>query len=202
VPDCKLIAILRNPIDRAYSQYGLGIKKFGETRSFEEFFRSKDEATGKSLYFRQFLRYFEQFPRDQILVLIFENSVAADQATALRQIAEFLDIDPNGFSGTNQSASVASSYQSRYPRASAVAARMGRFLRDRDQDWIINAAKRMGVPKLFGNGGAIPPLDPDLRARLYCEHFAADVEAMEDLIGEDLSVWKQSIAPLDDWVAA
>ena len=36
IPECKLIAILRNPIDRAYSNYQIGVKYGSENLSFEE----------------------------------------------------------------------------------------------------------------------------------------------------------------------
>ena len=36
VPNVKLIALLRNPVDRAYSQYQMNVRKGVETLSFEE----------------------------------------------------------------------------------------------------------------------------------------------------------------------
>ena len=36
LPNIKLISILRNPVDRAYSNYHLGIREGTEKRSFDE----------------------------------------------------------------------------------------------------------------------------------------------------------------------
>lgn len=36
IPDAKLIALLRNPVDRAYSHYQMGLRRGDEVRPFEE----------------------------------------------------------------------------------------------------------------------------------------------------------------------
>jgi len=36
MPDAKIIVLLRNPVDRAYSHYHYAVERYGETLSFEE----------------------------------------------------------------------------------------------------------------------------------------------------------------------
>ena len=193
MPDVKMIAILRNPVDRAYSQYGLSVKKAGETGTFSEFIERSPDAFGKGLYFNQLRRYYDLFPAENILVLAFERVHGGDRDLALKRIAEFLDVDPNGFPDSDVKSQVAKSHRARFPRASAAATRMAKMLRNLDQDWMVNLAKKVGVPKLFGNLGPIPPLEWDCRLELF-ERYADDIASLEKLIGEDLGHWRPDIS--------
>ena len=196
LPDTKLIAILRNPVDRAYSQYGLSVKKAGETGTFTDFIERSPDAFAKGLYHHQLQRYYDLFPPENILVLIFERVHGGDRDLALKRIAEFLDVDPNGFPEHDVKTQVAKSHFARFPRASALATRGAKLVRDFDQDWIVNLAKSLGVPRLFGNRGPIPPLEWDARLELF-ERYANDISALEQLIGEDLSHWRPTITQTD-----
>lgn len=114
-PDLKLIAILRNPIDRAYSAWNVPHwKKKGEGASFFEVVRKeamqihKELAAGseqlyttskepdylhRGLYYYQLKRYYQYFDHKQIMVI--ESKALRDQPQdALDSISDFLDI-PN-----------------------------------------------------------------------------------------------------------
>jgi hypothetical protein len=82
VPHARLIALLRNPIDRTYSAYHHRVRNGQETRPFEEaleaYFDDPDqEHLSKSIYVDHLQRWAEFFPREQMLVLksedFFEN---------------------------------------------------------------------------------------------------------------------------------
>jgi len=80
-PDAKIICILRDPTERAYSQWNMQVGMGKESRSFIE--ALKNEATycrknelhrnysyvRRGLYHRQILHVFDVFPRDQCLIL-------------------------------------------------------------------------------------------------------------------------------------
>jgi hypothetical protein len=92
-PDVKIIMILRNPIDRAYSQYWMNIRSQQEDLSFEEainaeesrlageeelFFKDEYYLSHKHRYFSylargayvtQIKRWLDFFPREQMLIL-------------------------------------------------------------------------------------------------------------------------------------
>lgn len=95
-PDVKLIAILRNPVDRAYSEYRNAIKA-GEVDtdvSFDEYTRQKKSVLKQGLYAVQLKRYLRYFDRDQLLVLIYEDS-RKDPAAFIRRVYQFLGVDPD-----------------------------------------------------------------------------------------------------------
>lgn len=98
LPGVKLIAILRNPVDRFLSdhliklsdEHGLGleeIKKKIET--------SKDSVTfNKGLYYPYLKSYQEIFGRDRLLILLYDD-LLTDSGGLLKTAYEYLDVDPN-----------------------------------------------------------------------------------------------------------
>ena len=101
LPEVKMIAVLRNPIDRAYSAYDFFVKnEAGKT--FDQAFGGNPGSLDEGLqwmlelgvYHTQIESYFAHFPRDQFLILPYENLVG-DNAWALNEIYNFLDVDPN-----------------------------------------------------------------------------------------------------------
>ena len=85
VPDAKLIAILRNPVDRAFSAFLHLVRDRRETtRDFGEALRLEDSRVADrwehiwhyrrmGLYHEQLMRYLEHFDRDQIRVHIYRD---------------------------------------------------------------------------------------------------------------------------------
>ena len=116
-PNQKIIVILRNPVDRAYSHYHVNVKEKSEKRSFEdaifeEMNRIKSERIiqnknknlrvftpnnihylKKGFYALQLKSWFKIFPREQILVLSTEE-FQEDQNIIYKKIFDFLNI-PN-----------------------------------------------------------------------------------------------------------
>lgn len=93
-PEVKLIAILRNPIDRSFSQYRNAIKagEIPEATPFEEYLRAEPSALEQGLYARQLARYDALFSPRQILVLVYED-IRKDPIAFMRRIYEFLGIE-------------------------------------------------------------------------------------------------------------
>lgn len=109
IPDAKIIISLRNPIERAYSEYLLITKQTDLKLSFEEclkkelayfellknnfalFYSSVPvPAIAKSLYYENVKRYLELF--DQVYILIFEEW-SKEPTKYLNPLLEFLCID-------------------------------------------------------------------------------------------------------------
>lgn len=104
-PEVRLIAILRNPIERAYSDYLMyrrdGLEHEG---SFLDALRRQADrdisvdptshyiSTG--FYFEQLAPYFKTFRRDQIHVPLHED-MSNDRDGVLRNIFEFIGVDPS-----------------------------------------------------------------------------------------------------------
>jgi hypothetical protein len=189
LPDCRFLVILRNPVDRAYSHYGFWVKNSAEQRSFATVLEQEPELINKGLYYQQIKRYLEHFPQENFLFLIFEETVSNPQL-ALKQLAEFLDVDFNKFDLTTVSQKKNASSSIRFPRARALACNFRDFLRRQDLDWLWNIAKSSGMKQVFETTGKpLPPLDRDTKAMLS-QRYSAEIENLEKLLDRDLSLWK------------
>lgn len=92
VPDIKLIVLLRNPIDRAYSHYRLEVKQKRENLTFEEALEIEDKRISNEIekmvkqnifsekfyywsykfqgcYYNFLEKWFELFPKNQFLII-------------------------------------------------------------------------------------------------------------------------------------
>jgi len=70
-PDIKIIVCLRNPVQRAYSEYRF--LKFSENaswNSFEQALLEKKRIIEHGFYHKYLSNYFKNFPRENILVMI------------------------------------------------------------------------------------------------------------------------------------
>jgi hypothetical protein len=93
VPRAKFILLLRNPVDRAYSQYQMKAERGLETLPFAEAIEREPERLAatddplapawrhhsylaRGVYVDQIKRWFEYFPRDQFLIIKSEDFYA------------------------------------------------------------------------------------------------------------------------------
>lgn len=93
-PEAKIIAIIRNPVDRAYSQYRNAIKagEITEMVSFDEYARTELSVLGQGKYAEQLSRYNAYFDAGHMLVLVYED-IAKDPGAFMQRIYSFLGID-------------------------------------------------------------------------------------------------------------
>jgi len=93
-PKAKLITCLRNPINRAFSNYKHDIKvgNIPENMSFDKASKKHKEYIEQGFYNKQLERYFKLFPRNQILILIYED-IKKDPLSFIQRIYKFLGAD-------------------------------------------------------------------------------------------------------------
>jgi hypothetical protein len=102
VPHARIIMILRDPIERAYSNYLMRVRYSGVQSSFYDElmrdYRSQDKLYGKSqlyvefgMYYEQVKRYFDIFGREQVKVIIFEEFVKRPEQT-VNEVLGFLGV--------------------------------------------------------------------------------------------------------------
>lgn len=178
VPEAKLIAILRNPVDRAYSAYWT-LRDRLEGDSFEQAIEQHPELLDRGMYARQLRHVFDHFPRDHVKVMIYDDLVH-DDTGFLEEVYGFLDVDPSfrpSFLGKTYNAVV-------FPR-------IQRTLEALRLDWSIDVAKAVGLDapvrwlhRRFRTGG-YPPMDEQMRERLTAE-FREPNEELEHLLSVEL----------------
>jgi len=121
LPHARLIALLRNPVDRAFSHYQHEVALGREPLTFEEAIDREDERMqgevehmlrdpeyfseawwnytylARGQYAAQLERWFQAFPRERLLVLL-TDELADDPAGTHRRVLEFLGVEPQELS--------------------------------------------------------------------------------------------------------
>ncbi|MBF0226544.1 MAG: sulfotransferase [Desulfobacterales bacterium] len=106
IPSVKLIAILRNPIDRAYSNYMMMVRDKRETLSnFKEALSAEEERIKNNwgplwhyknmgFYSIQLKRYLSVFDRSQIKIFLYED-FSSNPLNIMKETFQFLGVDDN-----------------------------------------------------------------------------------------------------------
>jgi hypothetical protein len=190
-PDGRLIVILRNPVDRAYSHYWHAVKHGVEKLPFHaaleqesqrllEGFQNRRNFSylSRGEYSTQFERFLVHFPREQILPLRFDDLIS-DVDELCARCARFLSISPAGF------------VQERGAGKIRNAARMPRSR-------LLQSIAR-GVGKLAPAAGQLiarrnlkaiqyPPMSVETRRGLQ-DRFRTEILRTSELTGLDLKAW-------------
>lgn len=207
IPDARIIVILRNPIDRAYSHYLMNRQRDLEPEdSFHRAVDLEKERIGLGwgwdwhylsvgMYGQQLQRYYSLFPKNNIMV-IFHEELVKNLNGVIRKIYRFLGVNDTFTADTERRYKVASTH-------GAADSYLGRLVFATETTWLGAIAIRL-IPRSLGlqiqnilrdlvsrkgDGRDIPPLDFEVRN--FCwEHLEADVQLLEKLLGRDLSNWK------------
>jgi hypothetical protein len=200
VPDARLVAVLRHPVDRAYSNWAHlwadGLEPLSdflaacadEERRAAEGWAPFWRYLGLGRYGDQLAAVLDRFPREQVHVLRYRDLVDSPVAT-LNGICRFLGIEPDAVvqvPSENVSTYVPPSPTTRVLQAAVRSgASVGRFLPP--QVW-----RRASVPLLSAlrrSGGHRPELAADDRTRLL-EGFADDIALLERLTDQSFDDWR------------
>lgn len=197
IPDVKIIAILRDPVERAYSQYCMH-KEFGHEpiSDFESAWQAEAKRRSENwsprwfyrdrgFYFSQLKRYFEIFDRNQIRVYLFDD-LEHDSLAVVQDIYGFLGVDDYFVPDTSQRFNARRNpSNSRFYQALRQSRRMTSIVS-------LLARKSMGsalirfLKKI--KSGRVVPLSSAKRRRLI-EEYKDDIMRLSGLINRDLSDW-------------
>tara|TARA_B110000459_G_C16553755_1_gene468011 strand:- start:237 stop:1139 length:903 start_codon:yes stop_codon:yes gene_type:complete len=197
LPHAKIIAVLRQPVARAYSNF-LHARRAGREPidDFETAFNKETERKtenwsplyhykGKGYYTEQLERYFTLFPKENIKVLIFEDLVK-DPTKTTQEVFKFLNIDNSFVPDTSKKSNV-----SGIPKGL-----FGLFIMKlRYYNLIPNIQFSNYLPGfiilLIFNSAYKKAnlLAPELKKRLTHTFYKEDILKLEKLIGKDLKHW-------------
>jgi hypothetical protein len=196
VPDMKLIAILRNPVDRAFSNYAWAVRDraesimdFAEALQLEES-RIKDNWGPKwhyklkGFYFAQLQPYFAKFQPEQIKICLYENFVA-DPIAIVQDIFAFLDLDATFVPDMSKKHNISQIPRNQMwhqflDKPNPIKSLIKPFLPQQFRQNLKQNAKQKNLFK--------PELEPTIRYQLIAE-YREDILKLQDLIQQDLSLW-------------
>ncbi len=197
-PNAKIIAILRNPVERAYSHFLDNVGKGWEPcRNFEQVIEAqlngersrwwrKWDYIGHGFYASQLERYFECFNCENIHVIRYEH-FRDDTEKVIRDILRFLQVD----------STINLSIDKHY-NVSGISRRIwiDKLLKDsfgiKDiVRFILPKSARQWLRHRIEDANRYRPLMPaDVQQRLL-ELYYHEIEALERLLGWDLTDWKR-----------
>ena len=192
IPDCRIICTFREPVERAYSHYKLMRHNVWTRASFEEVVDHSQEIAEMNQYALNLRGWQQTFGRDNVLICLYDD-LEQDPQGYLDVVCNFIGIPrfPLAFS-------LASVRLNSFPtaprnrRLAQNARHVRDWLRSRRAYWLDRLLEQAGVWGFcFDGGETFPALEPELEKRLK-KRFLPEVEALEQLIGRDLSAWKVS----------
>ena len=194
VPDARIIAILRSPADRAYSNY-LHVVQVGREPlgCFAEALQAEESRMrgrwgplwyykDKGFYYAQVKRYFDTFGRDRVGIWLYED-LRYDAPGTLGEVFRFLGVDESFVpdASVEHNPSGVPRVGRLYTGVRALTARNPVLV-----ERVLPARLRGYVKsRLFAKP---PPFAPELREDLLYS-YKEDISKLQELIGRDLSAW-------------
>jgi hypothetical protein len=197
-PDVKLIAILRDPVERAYSQFLHHAREGFETCSDFNFALREEEKrisnkwwwgyfyVDGGFYYTQLHRYFEKFDSRNIKVYLYED-LTSNRCNLLRDIFQFLGVDDDFIPDTSTKYNVTGLPKNKL---------LHQLL---SKPNLLKTSVKAIVPKGFRRKLAMnlknanltkPELPQEIRQQLI-EIYREDILELQKLIQRDLTKWLQ-----------
>lgn len=189
-PSAKIIILLREPVSRAFSHYQMDLR-IGYTKgSFEEALREDAAHKGKSwgsrshylelgLYSAQVKRYLDIFPKEQILILLYDD-LQADAAGILSRTLHFLGLADNSASLDLSVKNPASVARLKMDLHSPLAEKLKRMM---------SGKLKTHLKKIFFKSPEQVKPEPETTAVLKA-YFRKDILQLEQVTGINLDKWK------------
>jgi len=186
LPEVRLIVCVRNPIDRAYSQFKQWVRDAAYGGSFSDFLRDHPNAVERGMYASQVTRYRAAFEADRIHFILFDDLVR-DPLAEFGRLCDFLTVPRN----VHLDISARYRHESALPVHSSLFA-LSKRLRSTcyrtDVTWPIRAARCVGIARLLSRrhqARRFPPLEAHVRTQLV-DVYMDDTVDLSRMCGQDL----------------
>ena len=192
-PNAKVLILLRNPVERAYSHYLMALK-FGFTdKSFQNALiadkNKKRKGWGQSelflelgCYYQQVKRFKAAFPDHQLFIAYHEDFVASPE-NLLNQLTQWLGLEPFHF---DYRVDVNSADHPRAPRLNALLNKLG--LRLKLGYWLPDRLKPYLKPFFLKQPTDYQGMPPVVKRYLQM-YYRYDVEQLANLNQHSLTNW-------------
>jgi hypothetical protein len=190
LPDTRIVCSLRHPVDRAYSDYLMYLRRRGrrfdpdrELTPAAAWARPDSRWMQVSRYYSQLKRYFEAFPGDRLHVLLFDD-IRQNALGATQSVYRFLDVNPTFVPDLETPHAAGGVPASRllegFLARSALIPALRPWVPAKAASWV----RRLRARSLR----KAPALQPELRQELTA-HFREDIGRTAELIGRNLEHW-------------
>ncbi len=190
IPAARILCSLRHPVERAYSDYLMYLRRRGRTfdpdrelNAQARWARPDSRWMQVSRYHDQVRRYFDLFPRDRILVLLFDD-LRRNALQVVGDVYRFVGVDPAFVPDLETRHAIGGMPSSKLLEGfftnKTIISAVQPWIPKRAANWIRRLRSR--------NMRQAPSLPPELKKELTA-HFTDDIARTSDLIGRSLTHW-------------
>ncbi len=199
--DVKIIVVLRNPADRAFSHYLMTKRKGLEQNDFENALKAeagrktdikmrKIYAYGeRGMYGKQIEAFMEVFPAKNFLFLVFEEDFLKNRSQTIERVQQFLEVPVTSLNvdiHSNEAGEAKNEALNELVRKPNFAKKLLKAI-------LPSKAFRKNVRKFFIKQNmqkvSTPKLSDAQRSELINSYFIEDIHLTEKLINRSLAVW-------------
>ncbi|MGM0442280.1 MAG: sulfotransferase family protein [Elusimicrobiota bacterium] len=188
-PDAKIIICMRNPLDRAFSHYWHEKKKLNFNFEFREVLENYDLYSSwlePGFYGEYIERYLKFFPREQILCQLFED-LEVNPGSFLNRLYEFIGVEADFKPSVIYEKCNAAKRKETFLNLH-ITSRISKFVKK----YVPFLGKEKVIKKyLSGKAEYYEGIPNDLYNSLL-KICIPEIEKTENLLGIDLSQWKNS----------
>ncbi len=182
IPQVRLIASLRNPVDRSYSVYQMNRRNKGANADVPFGAAMRSDPHLQETYHQHLQRFFERFAPARIRIILLED-LEAEPLRTVRSLFEFLGVDPDFTPDLSRIANPGGE-----PRSQALHSLLA-------NKRLINVARRVMPDAMIAPLKALRSRNLQKRVlsaadrKAATDFFRDDILRTQDLIGRDLSHW-------------
>jgi hypothetical protein len=190
----KIIIMLRNPVDRAFSHYLMDYRLGLISKSFESILENKKKDIKAALFYQQYIelgqyfgqvkRYIEKFGKENVTIIFyydFKNHVAKE----VQKVYEFLGVDSKYRAEVEIKHNTYSIPKNNWIRLIYSFVNFRKIL-----NIILSKKNARKIKENLFRKSKKPKLSDVLRAQLI-NLYANDIKQLEELLSVDLSQWKK-----------
>ncbi|WP_425390685.1 sulfotransferase family protein [Ekhidna sp.] len=200
LPNVKLIAILRNPVDRLYSRYMHLVRENRQpTNNFEDALKRetiwwrRNDLVQEGFYYSHLKKYYDLFDESQISVYFYEDFRSNPQRV-IKDIYRFIGVDdtflPDFSTEYNVSGKIKNQAFDKLigqqsvlkSTLSKMSPQLVRWVQSQSsiKKWV-NKFRKMNLEKA--------PLSESTREKLIKQVYQSEIKALQQLVGRDLTNW-------------
>ena len=190
----KIIIMLRNPVDRAFSHYLMDYRLGLISSTFEEVFESTSynkesrlfyqQYIELGLYFKQVKRYLDIFDSENIHIIFYQD-LKKDIEIVMKEVYHFLEVDSNFKQKVEKKHNTFIIPKNNFIKIVYSFVGIRRLLKFFITE---NLVKKM--QNIFFKKDKKPELSLKVRKKIN-KLFLHDITLLEGLLSKDLSVWKK-----------
>ncbi|HET9672378.1 MAG TPA: sulfotransferase [Actinomycetota bacterium] len=190
LPEARIVCILREPVDRAYSDYQMYLRSRGRQLVAERdltpaaaWAQPDSHWMRIGRYHQALRRYYDRFPAERIEVLLFDD-LRRDAPATVAAVYRAIGVDPAFVPRFDVPHNVGGVPSNMALERVLTSSTIRRILEPVVPRRAADLARRLRTRNLT----KAPPLPPEMRERMS-RSFADDVRATSELIGRDLGPW-------------